>query len=87
MNCTFFSVDSSSLSIAAYPAHSITLQRILSISSGGIAHSSATSDGTACRERFRTMSGVAGGNHGRTMSAGRATDNCTALPVAKKQMT
>lgn len=87
MNCTFFSVDSSSLSIAAYPAHSITLQRILSISSGGIAHSSATSDGTACRERFRTMLGMIGGNDGRTMSAGRATHYCTALPAAKKQLT
>ena len=87
MNCTFFSVDSSSLSIAAYPAHGITLQRILCNSSGGIPHSSATSDGTACRERFRTMLGMVGGNHDRTMSAGRATHNCTALPTAKKQMT
>jgi len=86
MNCTFFSVDSISLSIAAYPAHS-TPQRILSISSGGIAHSSATSDGTACREPFRTMLGMIGRIHGRTMSAGRATHNCTALPTAKKQMT
>jgi len=73
MNCTFLSVDLPSRSVAAYLAHSITLQGIISVSSDPIAHRSTTPAGHAFGQGFPTVLGIIltvlgimGGDHGGT---------------------
>jgi len=85
MNCKFLSGGSSSPSVAPCLTHSVTLQGLVSVSSDPTGHRLITPPGNASWEGFLTVSGMIGGNHGRTVSHGRAAHNDTASPAADKR--
>ncbi|MDP9810914.1 hypothetical protein J2W42_003777 [Rhizobium tibeticum] len=85
MNCTFFSVVSTSLSIASGLAQICTLERIVTISSGRFPRKSGTS-ASAYSHRwnsFDTDHKTIPCNDGRNMLGGQ-TDSAAALVVRAK---